>query len=139
MAHEEENHDSLYKWCREGNYEQISEFVKTCEDLPVQLAYHQKVSGYTALHEAANSGHLDILELLFHHGAYINCLSANNSTPLHLAVSRSHIDCALLLVAYGADDDIVDFNGKTAFQTAKIGSINSLIKSKGKPFTNCMW
>ena len=134
MAHGGEN-DYLHTCCREGNHEQISHFIKTCgEDLSSQLARHQGVFGYTPLHEAANSGHLKVIELLLHHGADVNCLTVSNSTPLHLAVSGGHNDCVLLLLAYGADDSIVNNQGKTAFLTTKLrgNAFKKLIRSKGK-------
>jgi len=134
MAHGEEN-GFLHKWCREGNYEQISQFVKiNGQDFSSQLTHHQGVFGYTPLHIAANSGHLKVLDLLLHNGADVNCLSINNSTPLHLAMSGGHIDCVLLLLAYGADGSLVDDQAKTAFQTTKLrgSAFKKLLKSKGK-------
>ena len=123
----------LHVWCREGNYEKISQFIKACEDLPSQMAHHQGVYGHTPLHVAASSGHLNILELLLHHGGDVNCLTNTGHTPLHLAASGHHIECIMLLLAYGADDSIVDNSGKAPLQTAKLrgNKMKKLVKSAG--------
>ena len=46
--------------------------------------------GMTALHAAAGAGHLDIVDLLIQHGAWVNPLDGQQKTPLDWAIAGGH-------------------------------------------------
>lgn len=51
----------------------------------------KKDDGYTALHLAALNNHIEVAELLVHHGkANLDIQNVNLQTALHLAVERQH-------------------------------------------------
>ena len=59
-------------------------------------------SGRTPLHEAAESGALDCLDLLIRSGAEMSAGDEDGGTPLHLAAAEGELDCMELLMDYGA-------------------------------------
>ncbi|KAK9754283.1 Ankyrin repeats (3 copies) [Popillia japonica] len=56
----------------------------------------------TALHYAAESGYLQMVELLLDNGAYVNSKNARNSTPLSVAGEKRHKDIIRLLLEHQA-------------------------------------
>jgi hypothetical protein len=75
--------------------------------------------GYTALHAAAQEGHLHIVQYILSNQLLgVNIQATCGSTPLHLAVQgRKHVVVACLL-AQGASVDITDSLGRTALHIA---------------------
>ena len=71
----------LHNWCKEGKIKKVREFIDTCKDLPLRLAYRRGVFGYTPLHEAVSNGHLDIVKLLLRYDADINSRANSGFTP----------------------------------------------------------
>jgi len=59
--------------------------------------------GWTALHYAASSGHLEAIRLLLDAHAYIDAQSPNRTTPLMMAARHQHTRAVRLLVEEGAD------------------------------------
>ena len=60
-------------------------------------------TGKTALHYAAEYGHLEIVELLLVNGANVNRRDDDKATPLYFAAVGGFVDVARLLLDYGAD------------------------------------
>ena len=60
-------------------------------------------TGKTALHYAAEYGHLEIAELLLANGANVNRRDDDKATPLYFAAVGGFVDVARLLLDYGAD------------------------------------
>ena len=60
-------------------------------------------TGKTALHYAAEYGHLEIVELLLANGANVNRRDDDKATPLYFAAVGGFVDVARLLLDYGAD------------------------------------
>jgi len=128
MAHQLD--DSLHKLCRLGNLQNVKEFIDTCNNLPIWLAHTVGVYGFTPMHEAANSNHSEVLELLLQYGGDVNCRANMYSrcTPLHVAVSSGHKDCVRVLMKYHADITIADEYGRTPMQLAGYGKRNAMVK-----------
>ena len=118
----------LHKWCREGRYHQIEEFIRTCSDLPSSMTYRQGVFGYMPIHEAVSNGHSKVLQQLLEHDSNPNRRTNSGYTPLHLAASSGHIDCARVLLAKNANIMITDAFGKTPIQIAKLNSKHGMVK-----------
>lgn len=55
--------------------------------------------GWTALHFAAEKGHVECVELLLREGAEVDARSLTGSTPLHLAAERGRKECMTLLLS----------------------------------------
>jgi ankyrin repeat protein len=74
--------------------------------------------GWTPLHYAATKGHLDIMNLLLEHSAYIDAESPNGSTPLMMAAEYGTPKAVKLLLSAGADPLIKNALGMTALDFA---------------------
>ena len=74
-----------------------------------------QVDGVTGLHVAAQSGHLDMVNLLIEHGIDVTVKDEADRTALTLAVAGNHADCAKALVAAGSDPNTpyVDDDGES--------------------------
>ncbi|KAG8247521.1 E3 ubiquitin-protein ligase mib1 [Homalodisca vitripennis] len=88
--------------------------------LPRQwIVDEKKDDGYTALHLAALNNHVEVAELLVHHGkANMDLQNVNLQTALHLAVERQHTQIVRLLVREGANLNIPDKDGDTPLHEA---------------------
>ncbi|KAK9819259.1 hypothetical protein WJX81_005990 [Elliptochloris bilobata] len=75
-------------------------------------------AGATALHAAAGSGHLAIVERLLEAGADADAQAQNGATALHHAASCGHVAIAEKLLAAGADADVQNSSGNTALHLA---------------------
>lgn len=84
------------------------------DDTSVQQLLHNKPveisvdtcslpSKFTALHQAAQKGHIEVAKLLLQAGSSANCQDKDGDTPLHLAILYKHFELAELLVSSGAD------------------------------------
>ena len=61
-------------------------------------------SNILALHQAAENGHLECVEILLDFGADINCMTSyTRETPLHLAAREGHKSVVAILIDRGAD------------------------------------
>ncbi len=70
--------------------------------------------GWTALHYAATSGHVDLIQLLTEQSAYVDAASPNGTTPIMMAVRFNHRPAAAALIAAGADPTQSNQAGLTA-------------------------
>ncbi|KAH9015496.1 ankyrin repeat-containing domain protein [Lactarius pseudohatsudake] len=77
--------------------------------------------GNTALHCAADFGHLEASRILLERNVEVNPQNNDGSTPLHLASSGlagANPDIVQLLLDHGADAQLCDLRGKTASDVA---------------------
>lgn len=74
---------------------------------------------WTALHYAAASGSLSIVQLLLDHDAYIDAESPNKTTPLMMAARGGYRDVVELLLTQGADLHAKNELGLTALDFAR--------------------
>lgn len=77
--------------------------------------------GWTALHYAASGGHVQILEFLLEHSAYIDAESPNGTTPLMMAAMYGSPEAVKLLIQAGADLTVKNQLGLTALDFAVRG------------------
>ena len=77
--------------------------------------------GWAPLHYAASNGHLDVMNLLLEHYAYIDAASPNNTTPLMMAALYGTPAAVKLLLEAGADPMLKNDLGLTAIDFAKRG------------------
>lgn len=88
-----------------------------CERLIARDADVNK-PGWTPLHYAATGGHIEIIQLLLSHYAYIDAASPNGSTPLMLAAMYGTPSAVKLLLESGADVTLKNSLGLTAVDFA---------------------
>ena len=60
---------------------------------------------WTALHIAADNGHVDLAKVLLQNGADVNAVQKDDWTALQIASDRKHIRCTLQLLCFGAEID----------------------------------
>uniref|UniRef100_A0A668A599 Retinoic acid induced 14 n=1 Tax=Myripristis murdjan TaxID=586833 RepID=A0A668A599_9TELE len=75
-------------------------------------------SGKTALHHAAVSGNIQIVQLLCEHKSPVNLRDADGLTPLLLSARHAHAELCSALLDWGADINASDNSGRTALMLA---------------------
>jgi uncharacterized protein len=78
-------------------------------------------TGWTPLHYAATSAHLEIIELLLENHAYIDAESPNGTTPLMMAAQYGSPAAVKLLLEAGADASLKNQRGLGAIDFAYQG------------------
>ena len=87
--------------------------------------------GETSLMEAAEEGHLEIIELLLKGGAHINHQDHAGETALMEAAQESKLECVKLLLRKGAALGILDADGLGVLQHTKDEAIAQLLRNRG--------
>lgn len=75
--------------------------------------------GWTPLHYASTHGHIELMNLLLEHHAYIDAASPNESTPLMMAAMYGTPSAVKLLLEAGADPMLRNAQGMNAFDFAE--------------------
>ncbi|MCJ1387554.1 hypothetical protein MMC18_000397 [Xylographa bjoerkii] len=79
----------------------------------------QNDDGWTALHEAAKEGHVELVrQLIEEHNADLGLRLINGSLPLHLAAQHGQHSCVAVLLQKGIDVNTTNNDGRTALHTA---------------------
>lgn len=107
----------------DGNYDTMVEFL--AED-PSLLSRKDFISGYTALHWLAKNGKDETLIRLLKHAeteglpVNVNLRGSGGLTPLHVAAMHNqYMIVKILIGAFGANTEVMDYNGKRAWQYLK--------------------
>jgi L-histidine N-alpha-methyltransferase len=79
---------------------------------------HTNADGKTALHEAAQGGHLECVRFLIRAGAHVDSLKKADWTPLMLACTKQNLAVVEELVKGGASLSLVNKDGWTPFHIA---------------------
>ena len=92
---------------------------------------------FTALHQAASLGNVEICQNLLEESAEIDVRDGNNWTPLMIASEKGHIDIVKLLVEKGADiearssdnmlNSLIIALGHFKGSTLTVDSVNGLV------------
>jgi ankyrin repeat protein len=69
----------------------------------IERGAHVNKPGWAPLHYAATKGHLNLIQLLLEHHAYIDAASPNGTTPLMMAAHYGSDEAVRLLLDEGAD------------------------------------
>lgn len=92
--------------------------AKAAEQL-IRLGAEVNRAGWTPLHYAASSGHVELIRLLAEHHAYLDAASPNATTPLMMATRFNHRPAAAELIRLGADPTLTNQSGFNARDYAK--------------------
>ena len=95
--------------------------VDVCQRL-IALDADVNKTGWTPLHYAASSGHVEVIKLLLKHSAYIDAESPNKTTPLMMAAMYGNPQSVELLLEEGADASLKNDKGMTALDFADVAN-----------------
>ncbi|XP_053403922.1 serine-rich adhesin for platelets-like isoform X2 [Mercenaria mercenaria] len=85
-------------------------------------------AGYTALHECALRGRVQIGKHLLTYGADVNCCSTDGIRPIHDAVENDNLEMLRLLLSYGADPTLATYAGRSLIKIARSERMLKYIK-----------
>ncbi|ETS76986.1 hypothetical protein PFICI_10860 [Pestalotiopsis fici W106-1] len=85
--------------------------------------------GWSAIHWAAEEGHLNIVGLLLNKGANVNAVSSYGTSPLHCAANGGHDSIVNLLLQSGADPLKSTCHGWTALHHAAFMGHSRVVQS----------
>ena len=103
--------------------------MKMAWDITAVLRYQVVIPvGDTALHEAADRGHVSIAELLIDYGANSDARTHGSMTPMHNAVLGHHTDVVKLLLARGASVNAALANGLTPLHQAAMKGYSDIVE-----------
>jgi len=83
-----------------------------------ELVNYADSDGYTPLHRACYSGHIDCVKYLCKHGADIEARTTDDWRPLHCAVRWNNVEAAQYLIEQGADINAKSVGGNTPLHIA---------------------
>ena len=119
---------SFAEACKQGNVETVERFLKSGQDVHVPVVgsthtFHLLLD-LSAIHVAAEVGHIQVVEILLSYGADKEMLSyVSERRPLHLAVQAGHIAMVRYLLDNGTDIAAPDGDSVQAIHVAaKYGS-----------------
>ncbi len=95
--------------------------LELCRQL-VERGADVNKTGWTPLHYAATNGHVEVMNLLLEHYAYIDAESPNGTTPLMMAAHYGTAAGVKLLLEAGADATLRNQLGMTAIDFANKAS-----------------
>jgi ankyrin repeat protein len=100
-----------------GRADLVKDFLQKDKNLVKARAYN----GMTALHYAAQHGHVAVAEVLLARGADANAIDneRNKITPLHWAAGYAGKEMVALLLTHKADPNAKDWNNRTPLSWAR--------------------
>lgn len=128
----EKGESQLHRSCISGNLAQVRRFID--QGHPVNVRDN---AGWTPLHEAANQGHKEIVELLLDNGAWINDKEGTNIdgfTPLHDACGNGLLEIVEVLLDRGANATLKNDLGMTPMQTLELWRKNTILSQAEQDF-----
>ncbi|XP_057626245.1 2-5A-dependent ribonuclease [Chionomys nivalis] len=113
----------LIKAAKEGNVDRIQRLLDRGADVNVC----EDIGGWTPLHNAAQLGRVDIVDVLLRHGADPHRKKKNGATPFIIAGIHGDVTLLQRFLSEGANVNECDFNGFTAFmEAAEYGKVEAL-------------
>ena len=110
------------------------EFISACakdlvSDVERMLQTPQDASGVTALHSAAENGHLDVVRMLLEAGSEVDAARPDGFTALLVAAQHGHLEVARALLDAGADLNARDQYGGGALLLAAMSAHLDVVRT----------
>ena len=127
---------SFAEACKQGKAEIVKTFLESGQDVHVGFSNSWGLLDLSAIHVAAECGHVQVVEILLSYGADKEMVSGGSlrTRPLHVAVRAGHVAMVRYLLDNGTNVAAVDGNGAQAIHVAaECGSkvILSLLLGRG--------
>ena len=127
---------SFAEACKQGKAEIVETFLESGQDVHVGFSNSWGLLDLSAIHVAAEYGHVQVVEILLSYGADKEMLSGGSlrTRPLHVAVRAGQVAMVRYLLDNGTSVAAVDGNGAQAIHVAaECGSkvILSLLLGRG--------
>ena len=111
----------VYNFARDGDVDELIIALNQGDNSSIWY----RESGWTALHWAALSDNMNIVEILLDRGIDINSKDNNDNTALHLAAIKGNINIVEILLDRGIDINSKGNDGRTALHwAASNGNMN---------------
>ena len=88
----------------------------------------QDADGQTALHFAADRGHMPLLHLILDAEACVNLQASDGQTALHYAAAADALSACQALLDAGADKGLVDEDGSAPFELTEDEALRSILR-----------
>ena len=124
----------MWKLCRSEQQklpiERVNEVKRLLDEkrVNVNLANDEEYYKRSALHYAAENGHLELIKLLVQTGEDVNIADNDGETALHWAALNNHMEAAKLLFNLGIDANKTNNLGWSAYQWAKLRNHTEMMK-----------
>ena len=116
--------DTMLEACRRGD---VAALQRAASFGPLDLSRKDEC-GRTALHWAADGGHVDVAIALIKMGAHVDAVDDDGQTALHYAATCERAETCRLLLESGADPDLPDADGDTP---SALGAVGLAMRSPG--------
>ena len=116
--------DPMLEACRRGD---VAALQRAVSFGPLDLSRKDEC-GRTALHWAADGGHVDVAIALIKMGAHVDAVDDDGQTALHYAATCERAETCRLLLESGADPDLPDADGDTP---SALGAVGLAMRSPG--------
>jgi ankyrin repeat protein len=116
--------DPMLDACRRGD---VAALQRAASFGPLDLSREDEC-GRTALHWAADGGHVDVAIALIKMGAHVDAVDDDGQTALHYAATCERAETCRLLLESGADPDLPDADGDTP---SALGAVGLAMRSPG--------
>ncbi|XP_050301732.1 BRCA1-associated RING domain protein 1-like isoform X1 [Anthonomus grandis grandis] len=115
----------LHLACKKQKFNQVRDLVESKVDINAK-----DYAGWAPLHEAIQTGNLEIVEYLLKKKCLINIPGPEYTTPLHQAASANNVEMVQLLLKYGADKNMVDYTGLKPEDCTKFQPLLDILKGE---------
>jgi len=130
---------NIFDAASEGNLEELKKLLQQ----PIDWFDSAGSKDSSALHFAADNGHLECVQALIESGANVNFLNADDQTPLHWAAGQGHLESIKALLNAGAyfsvEDSMNQFPIDIAILYGKTSVVQHLLQVEVNHHTGRPW